>query len=142
VSKSRGRLRGRVDRWAPGRALLRAADPRMAEPVDAQPDLDPDRLFDSWPSDLWGVLVLQVIGQQLSLAAAATILTRLEALHGGAMPTPAELLATTAETLRGIGMSYAKAAYLHNRLPPRGRAGLGTRSSGVGHPGRRARGAL
>jgi hypothetical protein len=70
MSKSRGRLRGRVDRWAPGRALLRAADPRMAELADAQPDLDPDRLFDSWPSDLWGALVLQVIGQLLSLAAA------------------------------------------------------------------------
>ena len=30
------------------------------------------------------------------------------------MPTPAELLATDAETLRGIGMSRAKAAYLHD----------------------------
>ena len=86
----------------------------MAELVDAQPGLDPDRLFDGWPSDLWGALVLQVIGQQLSLASAAAILTRLEALHGGQMPTPAELLATDAEALRGIGMSYAKAAYLHD----------------------------
>jgi DNA-3-methyladenine glycosylase II len=110
----RGRTRGRVDRWAPGRTLLRAADPRMAELVDARPDLDPDRLFDGWPSDLWGALVLQVIGQQLSLASAAAIVTRLEALHGGQMPTPAELLATDAEALRGIGMSYAKAAYLHD----------------------------
>ncbi|HEY2006311.1 MAG TPA: hypothetical protein VGG87_07655, partial [Solirubrobacteraceae bacterium] len=63
--------RAEVDRWAPGRALLRAADPRMAELVDAQPGLDPDLLFDGLPSDLWGALVLQVIGQQLSLAAAA-----------------------------------------------------------------------
>jgi DNA-3-methyladenine glycosylase II len=106
--------RAEVDRWAPGRALLRAADPRMAELVDAQPGLDPDLLFDGLPSDLWGALVLQVIGQQLSLAAAAAILTRLEALHGNRMPTPAELLATDTETLRGIGMSYAKAAYLHD----------------------------
>ena len=30
------------------------------------------------------------------------------------MPTPAEVLATDAETLRGTGMSYAKAAYLHD----------------------------
>jgi DNA-3-methyladenine glycosylase II len=94
--------------------MLRAADPRMAELVDAEPGLDPDRLFDGLPSDLWGALVLQVIGQQLSLAAAAAILTRLEALQGGRMPTPAELLATDAETLRGIGMSRAKAAYLHD----------------------------
>ena len=86
----------------------------MAKLVDAKPGLDPDLLFDGLPSDLWGALVLQVIGQQLSLAAAAAILKRLEALQGGRMPTPAELLATDAETLRGIGMSYAKAAYLHD----------------------------
>jgi DNA-3-methyladenine glycosylase II len=86
----------------------------MAELVDAEPGLDPDRLFDRLPSDLWGALVLQVIGQQLSLAAAAAILTRLEALQAGRMPTPAELLATDPGTLRGIGMSRAKAVYLHD----------------------------
>jgi DNA-3-methyladenine glycosylase II len=86
----------------------------MAELVDAHPGLDPDRLFDGLPSDLWGALVMQVIGQQLSLAAAAAILTRLEALYGGRMPAPAELFATDAETLRGIGMSRAKAEYLHD----------------------------
>ena len=107
-------MRAAVDRWTTGRELLRAADPRLAELVDAEPGLDPDLLFDGLPSDLWGALVLQVIGQQLSLAAAGAILGRLEALHGGRMPTAAELLATDAETLRGIGMSYAKAAYLHD----------------------------
>lgn len=86
----------------------------MAELVDNQPGLDPDQLFDSLPSDLWGALVLQVIGQQLSLAAAAAILNRLEAMYGGRMPTPAELLETDDETLRAIGLSYAKAAYLHD----------------------------
>src|ERR1700727_4050325 len=111
---SRRRARRYADRWAAGRTLLRAADPRMAELVDAQPGLDPDRLFDRLPNDLWGALVLQVIGQQLSLVAAAAILTRLEALQGGRMPTPAELRATDAETLRRIGMSRAKAAYLHD----------------------------
>jgi DNA-3-methyladenine glycosylase II len=110
----RGWARAGADRWAAGRAVLRAADPRMAELVDGELGLDPDRLFDGLPSDLWGALVLQVIGQQLSLAAAAAILTRLEALQGGRMPTPAELLATDVEILRGIGMSRAKAAYLHD----------------------------
>jgi DNA-3-methyladenine glycosylase II len=109
-----GRAQGGVDRWGAGRALLREVDSRMAELVDAQPGLDPDRLFDGLPSDLWGALVLQVIGQQLSLAAAAAILTRLEAVHGGRMPSPAELIATDAGTLRGIGMSRAKAEYLHD----------------------------
>jgi DNA-3-methyladenine glycosylase II len=86
----------------------------MAALVDADPALDPDGLLDGLPSDLWGALVLQVIGQQLSLAAAAAILGRLEALHGDRLPTPAELLGTDAETLRRIGMSRAKAVYLHD----------------------------
>jgi 3-methyladenine DNA glycosylase/8-oxoguanine DNA glycosylase len=86
----------------------------MAELVDAEPGLDPDRLLDRVPSDLWGAPVLQVIGQQLSLSTAAAILDRLEALHDGRMPTPAELLATDTEKLRGIGMSRAKAVYLHD----------------------------
>jgi len=102
------------DRWAAGRAALRAADPRMAALVDADPGLDPDALFDGWPNDLWGALVLQVIGQQLSRAAASAIVSRLESLYGGRLPTPAELLATEAETLRGIGLSRAKAVYLHD----------------------------
>jgi DNA-3-methyladenine glycosylase II len=102
------------DRWAEGRALLRAADARMAALVDATPDLDPDASLERLPSDLWGALVMQVIGQQISLAAAAAILGRLEALHGGHLPTPAELLTTDAESLRGVGLSHAKAAYLHD----------------------------
>lgn len=103
-----------ADRWAEGRAVLRAADPRMTALVDADPQLDPDALFDGWPTDLWGALVLQVIGQQLSRAAASAILGRLEALQGGRLPTPQELLATDEATLRGIGLSRAKAIYLHD----------------------------
>ena len=102
-----------ADRWAPGRALLRA-DPRMAALVDALGELDPDSLFDGLPTDLWGALVFQVIGQQLSLAAAGAILARLEALHDHRLPTPAELLGDSDETLRQIGLSYAKARYLHD----------------------------
>jgi DNA-3-methyladenine glycosylase II len=107
-------MSGGVDRWAAGREVLRAADPRMAALVDADPGLDPDGLLDGLPSDLWGALVLQVIGQQLSLAAAAAILRRLEALHGGRLPTPSELLAADEATLRGIGLSRAKSVYLHD----------------------------
>jgi DNA-3-methyladenine glycosylase II len=55
-----------------------------------------------------------VIGQQLSRDAAGAILGRLEALHGNRLPTPAELLDTNAQTLRRIGLSRAKAVYLHD----------------------------
>ena len=112
--RERGGARAGVDRWAAGREALRAADPRMAALVEAEPGLDPDQLMDGLPSDLWGALVFQVIGQQLSLAAATAILARLEALHGGRLPTPAELLGTDVEALRQIGLSRAKSVYLHD----------------------------
>jgi DNA-3-methyladenine glycosylase II len=102
------------DRWADGRTILREADPRMRALVDAEPALDPDELLGGMPHDLWGALVLQVIGQQLSLAAAAAISLRLDALYDARLPTPAELLATDVDTLRGIGLSRAKATYLHD----------------------------
>ena len=103
-----------ADRWADGRALLRAADPLMAALVDARPELDPDAFFDTWPSELWSALVGQVIGQQLSLAAAFAIRGRLEELCGGRLPTPADLLAFDEKTLRGVGLSHAKTVYLHD----------------------------
>jgi DNA-3-methyladenine glycosylase II len=86
----------------------------MAELVDARPDLDPDAFFDGWATGLWPALVLQVLGQQLSLSAAAAIRGRLEALLGGRIPEPAELLEVDDVTLRGIGLSHAKAIYLHD----------------------------
>lgn len=86
----------------------------MAALVDANPELDPDVMFDHLPSDLWGALVLQVIGQQLSRASAGAILGRLQELHSGRLPTPAEMLATDAQTMRRIGLSQAKAVYLHD----------------------------
>ena len=86
----------------------------MAALVDDEPQLDPDALLAGLPRDLWGALVFQVIGQQLSLAAAGAILGRLEALQGGRLPSPAELLSIDAQTLRGIGLSGAKSVYLHD----------------------------
>jgi DNA-3-methyladenine glycosylase II len=86
----------------------------MAALVDADPGLDPDTLFASWPTDLWSALVAQVIGQQLSLAAAGAIRGRLESVHGGRLPTPAELLAIDEQALRGIGLSGAKTRYLYD----------------------------
>jgi len=41
---------------------VRAADPQMAALMEADPELDPDALLDGLPTDLWGALVLQVIG--------------------------------------------------------------------------------
>jgi DNA-3-methyladenine glycosylase II len=103
-----------ADSWAPARKALRAADPRMASLVGADPTLDPDTVLDRWPTDLWGVLVFNVVGQQLSVAATRAIVGRLGALQDGRLPTPEELLATDSEALRRIGLSRVKAAYLRD----------------------------
>src|SRR3954469_3677964 len=103
-----------ADRWVEGRALIRAADPRMAALVDARPELDPDVFFDTWPSELWSALVSQVIGQQISLSAAGAIRGRLQGLTGGLLPTPAQLLAIDESTLRRVGLSHAKTVYLYD----------------------------
>jgi DNA-3-methyladenine glycosylase II len=86
----------------------------MAALVDANPQLDPDAFFDNWPADVWSALASQVIGQEISLAAAGAIRARLEALHDGRLPTPAEMLGMEADTLLGIGLSHAKVVYLHD----------------------------
>ena len=113
--------------------MLRAADSRMAALVDERTGVGSRRLARRLPRDLWGALVLQVIGQQLSLAAAGAILARLEGLRAGGLPSPAELLGIDAQTLRGIGLSGAKSVYLHDlaarledgRLDPERLATLG-----------------
>jgi DNA-3-methyladenine glycosylase II len=103
-----------ADSWAVAKASLRAADPRMASLVDADPTLDPGTVLDGWPTALWDALVFNVVGQQLSVAATRAILARLRALHDGRLPTPAELLATDTENLRGVGLSRAKTVYLRD----------------------------
>lgn len=57
-------------------------------------------------------LVGSIISQQLSVKAASTILKRFKALYKNAMPTPAQILDTDIEMIRGVGASYAKANYI------------------------------
>jgi DNA-3-methyladenine glycosylase II len=57
-------------------------------------------------------LIDAIISQQLSVKAGDTILRRFQALFGGRMPTPQEILATSTDTIRSIGASRAKAAYI------------------------------
>ncbi|GAC1687497.1 MAG: DNA-3-methyladenine glycosylase [Gemmatimonadaceae bacterium] len=59
-------------------------------------------------------LLRSIVHQQLSGKAAETIHTRLLALYGGRAPEPRELLATDDPTLRGVGLSRQKVAYLRD----------------------------
>lgn len=65
-------------------------------------------------TDYYQDLVESIIGQQLSVKAAASIRNRFRDLFDGKLPAPAEILTKDVETLRGIGFSYAKANYVRD----------------------------
>jgi DNA-3-methyladenine glycosylase II len=115
------------------RSYLRGADPVLARLIDQRPDFDPRAwLAQLPPMDLYGALVFQVAGQQLSVAATRAILARIEALFGGQLPAPAQLLAADPGQLRAAGLSWRKIAPLRElavrladgRLDPQVLAGL------------------
>jgi len=64
--------------------------------------------------DVHFYLIASIMSQQLSAKVADTIKNRFLALYGGRIPTPEEVQATPIETLRSIGLSNAKAQYVHN----------------------------
>jgi DNA-3-methyladenine glycosylase II len=97
------------------RAYLRDADPVLARLIDARPDFDPRAwLAELPPMDLFGALIFQVTGQQLSVAVTRRTMARIQALFGGSLPTPAQLLAVDAADLRGAGLSGRKVATLRD----------------------------
>jgi len=92
---------------------LRDRDPVLRRIIDARPGFDPRAwMAELPPMDAFGALIFQVIGQQLSVPATRRILGRMQALFGGALPTPGELLAVTPETLRDTGLSGRKVSTL------------------------------
>ena len=97
------------------RSYLRGADPVLARLIDERPDFDPRAwLAQLPPMDLYGALLFQVAGQQLSVAATRRILARIEALFGGRLPSPAELLAVDPGQLREAGLSWRKISTLRD----------------------------
>src|SRR5205823_12390997 len=64
--------------------------------------------------DLYGALLFQVTGQQLSVAATRRILARIEALFDGHLPSPAELLGVDPGRLREAGLSWRKISTLRD----------------------------
>jgi len=98
------------DRYAAARAHLRQADPVLGRLMDEHPDFDPRQWMEQLlpKMDAFGALLFQVVGQQLSVSSARAIVGRLEALFGGRLPEPQELLDTEPEALRGAGLSRRK----------------------------------
>jgi len=97
------------------RSYLRNADPVLARLIDDRPDFDPRAwLTQLPPMDLYGALLFQVTGQQLSVPATRRTLARIEALFHGHLPSPTELLAVEPGKLREAGLSWRKISTLRD----------------------------
>jgi DNA-3-methyladenine glycosylase II len=97
------------------RAHLRQADPVLARLIGDRPDFNPrEWLAELPPMDLYGALVFQVTGQQLSVLATRRILARIQAIFGGHLPSPAELLRADPGELRRAGLSGRKVSTLRD----------------------------
>jgi DNA-3-methyladenine glycosylase II len=95
------------------REFLRNADPVLAQLIETRPDFRPRAWMDELPPlDAFGTLIFQVAGQQLSVRATRTILSRLEQRFDGRLPTAAEVLAADPQVLRDVGLSFRKGATL------------------------------
>ena len=87
----------------------------MARLIDARPDFDPRAWIAQLPPmDLYGALLFQIVGQQLSVAATRRTLERIQALFGGHLPSPAELLGIDPGSLRQAGLSWRKIGTLRD----------------------------
>jgi DNA-3-methyladenine glycosylase II len=97
------------------RSYLRDADPVLARLIDDRPDFDPRAWMAQLPPmDLYGALLFQVTGQQLSVAATRRTLARIEAWFEGRLPAPAEVLAIDPAKLREAGLSWRKITTLRD----------------------------
>lgn len=98
-----------TDRYAAARQHLRQADPVLAPLIDQHPDFDPRGWMAALPKmDAFGALLFQIVGQQLSVRATRAIVGRLEALFGGRMPGPQEIVDAEPQSLRRAGLSGRK----------------------------------
>ena len=93
---------------------LRAADDTLARVIDERGPLDLEARVRGRPADAYGALLRAIVGQQLSVKAARTIYERFTGLFDGRTPAPEELLEVDADTLRSVGLSRAKAAYVRS----------------------------
>jgi DNA-3-methyladenine glycosylase II len=100
-----------------GRALthLRDADPVLARIIDERPDFEPRAWLRELPRmDLFGALVFQVVGQQLSAQSTRRIVERIQAQCNGQLPSPSHLLSVEPDDLRAAGLSRRKIATLRD----------------------------
>jgi DNA-3-methyladenine glycosylase II len=97
------------------RSHLRQADPVLARLIDDRPAFDPRAWMAQLPPmDLYGALLFQVTGQQLSVPATRRTLARIQALFDGHLPAPTDLLGVDPGKLRQAGLSWRKVRTLQD----------------------------
>ena len=97
------------------RSHLRDGDPVLARLIDERPDFDPRAWISQLPPmDLYGALLFQVTGQQLSVPATRRTMGRIQALFGGRLPSPEDVLETDPAKLREAGLSWRKIGTLRD----------------------------
>ena len=112
MSDSAGKLGQPLAR---ARSHLHKEDPVLARLIDRDPTFDPHAWIDELPPmGIFGATLFQITGQQLSVAATRRTIARIDALFGGHLPSPSELLAVDANELRGAGLSWRKIGTLHD----------------------------
>lgn len=90
------------------RAHFAAVDPVLAAATEGITPVETHR-----PRDPYAALLRAIVGQQLSVKAAATIWSRFEASFDG-VPDPAALRAADDDALRAVGLSRQKSGYVRN----------------------------
>ena len=106
---------GGADWLEKARSHLRRADPVLARLVADRPDFDPRQwMTELPPMDLFGALLFQIVGQQLSVAATRRILEHIEARFGGRLPSAADVLGTDPARFRDTGLSWRKISTLRD----------------------------
>jgi DNA-3-methyladenine glycosylase II len=85
---------------------LQKLDPKLAVLISAQAPLNRMRA-----GTYFGNLVRSIVSQQISVAAAASILARIKAATD---LEPARVIALTLDELRALGLSRGKAGYIHD----------------------------
>ncbi len=96
-----------MNRWQAAQKHLAQADPVIGGLIDSYGNclINPH-------NDYYSELVSSIIGQQLSVKAAATIYKRFLGLFNGTLPTPEQILSTDTEAIRQVGCSYGKVSYI------------------------------
>ena len=93
----------------------RRPGPSCAGSIAARPGFDPRRWMTELPPiDLFGALLFQIAGQQLSVAATRRILERIEARFGGRLPSASDVLGADPAQFRDAGLSWRKISSLRD----------------------------